>query len=209
MSPSSDAQHGEAVAVGHVANDKRFYRGVDEVTLATTRTLLAAPMRTEGPSIGVEVMNPAPGRSGREDVEFLDVVASDIVVAYAKAELHDRLRAAAGTLRRLARVAGMVLTVAGVLDVTAAPRESAHSRGRFAGHPLSGENSIRKPGQNASFIGRHASCLRGHFALEARRESPGVARDRAGIVGTRPRSRAGSGRSRGGCSNRPGMRQPR
>jgi GAF domain-containing protein len=111
-------QHGEAVAVDDVANDPRFYRGVDAVTGATTRTLLAAPMRTEGPCIGVvEVMNPAPGRSGREDVEFLDAVASDIAVAYAKAELHDRLRAEARTFRNLARVAGMVLTAAGVLMV--------------------------------------------------------------------------------------------
>jgi len=111
-------QHGEAVAVDDVANDARFYRGVDEVTGATTRTLLAAPMRTEGASIGVvEVMNPAPGRAGREDVEFLDAVASDIAVAYAKAELHDRLRAEAGTLRSLARVAGGILTGAGVLMV--------------------------------------------------------------------------------------------
>jgi GAF domain-containing protein len=75
-------------------------------------------MRTEGASIGVvEVMNPAPERSGREDVEFLDTVASDIAVAYAKAELHDRLRAEAGTLRSLARVAGVILTGAGVLMV--------------------------------------------------------------------------------------------
>src|SRR5262249_39214800 len=72
-------------------------------------------------SIGVvEVMNPAPGRSGPEDVEFLDAVASDIAVAYAKAELHDRLRAEARTLRSLARVAGMVLIAAGVLMVGAA-----------------------------------------------------------------------------------------
>jgi sigma-B regulation protein RsbU (phosphoserine phosphatase) len=111
-------EHGEAVAVDDVATDPRFYRGVDETTGATTRTLLAAPMRTEGPSIGVvEVINPAPGRAGHEDVEFLDAVANDIAVAYAKAELHDRLRQEAATLRSLARLAGMVLTAAGVLMV--------------------------------------------------------------------------------------------
>jgi sigma-B regulation protein RsbU (phosphoserine phosphatase) len=111
-------EHGEAVAVDDVANDPRFYCGVDEMTGATTRTLLAAPMRTEGPSIGVvEVMNPAPGRAGRDDLEFLDAVASDIAVAYAKAELHDRLRGEAATLRSLARLAGMALTAAGLLVV--------------------------------------------------------------------------------------------
>jgi GAF domain-containing protein len=98
-------KHGKAVAVDDCANDPRFYRGVDHATGATTRTLFAAPMRTDGPSIGViEVMNPGPGHSGPDDVEFLDAVASDIAVAYAKAELHDRLREEAATLRRLAQL---------------------------------------------------------------------------------------------------------
>ena len=109
-------KHGKAVAVDDVANDPRFYRGVDDTTGATTRALLAAPMRTGGPSIGVvEVMNPGPGHSGPDDVEFLDAVASDIAVAYAKAELHDRLREEAATLRRVAQLAGIVLMAAGVL----------------------------------------------------------------------------------------------
>ena len=109
-------KHGKAVAVDDCANDPRFYRGVDQATGATTRTLLAAPLRTDGPSIGViEVMNPGLGHSGPDDVEFLDAVASDIAVAYAKAELHDRLREEAAMLRRLAQLAGIVLIVAGVL----------------------------------------------------------------------------------------------
>lgn len=107
---------GEAVAVPDVANDPRFYRGVDKATGATTQTLLAAPLRTEGPSIGVvEVMNPAAGQIAGEDLEFLDAVASDIAVAYAKAELHARMREEAATLRRLTRVVGVSLVVAGVL----------------------------------------------------------------------------------------------
>ena len=108
-------QHGEAVVVEDVGNDPRFYRGIDEATGATTRTLLAAPLRTEGASIGViEVMNPSLERFGSADLEFLDAVASDIAVAYAKAELHDRLREEAATLRMLARLIGGVLLVAGI-----------------------------------------------------------------------------------------------
>lgn len=109
-------QHGEALAVDDVAADPRHYRGVDEHTGATTRSLLVAPMRTEGPSIGVvEVMNPAAGRTGPEDVEFLDAIASDIAVAYAKAALHERLRQEAATLRSLVRLIGLVLLVLGVV----------------------------------------------------------------------------------------------
>jgi len=109
-------QHNEAIAVEDVARDARFYAGVDQATGATTRSLLAAPMRTEGPSIGVvEVMNPAPGRSGPEDVEFLDAVASDIATAYAKAALHERLRQEAATLRSLARLVGIALVVVGAV----------------------------------------------------------------------------------------------
>jgi GAF domain-containing protein len=114
-------QHGEAVAVDDAANDPRFYRGVDQATGAVTRTLLAAPMRTAGPSIGVvEVMNPAPDRSGPDDVEFLDAVASEIAVAYAKAELLARLRDEAAAARRLAQLAGAVLLVLGVLAAAGA-----------------------------------------------------------------------------------------
>src|SRR5262249_46995274 len=115
-------EHGKAVAVDDCANDPRVYRGLDHATRATTPTLLAAPMRTDGPSIGViEVMNPGPGHSGPDDVEFLDAVASDIAVAYAKAELHDRLREEAAMLRRLAQLAGIVLIVAGVLVGAGSP----------------------------------------------------------------------------------------
>jgi GAF domain-containing protein len=114
-------QHGEALAVEDVGNDPRFYRGIDEATGATTRTLLAAPLRTEGASIGViEVMNPAPERIGSADIEFLDAVASDIAVAYAKAELHDRLREEAATLRFLTRLMGAVLLVGGIAVAAAA-----------------------------------------------------------------------------------------
>jgi GAF domain-containing protein len=109
-------EHGEALAVDDIAKDARFYPGVDRATGATTRSLMAAPMRTEGPSIGVvEVMNPAPGRSGPEDLEFLDANACDIAVAYAKAELHQRMRQEAATLRSLARLVGVALVVLGAL----------------------------------------------------------------------------------------------
>jgi GAF domain-containing protein len=108
--------NGQAVIVPDVANDPRFYRGVDKATGATTQMLLAAPLRTEGPCIGVvEIMNPAAGHIGNEDLEFLDAVASDIAVAYAKAELHDRMREEAATLRRLTRLVGIALIVLGLL----------------------------------------------------------------------------------------------
>lgn len=108
--------HGEAIIVPDVGKDPRFYRGVDKATGATTQTLLAAPLRTGGPCMGVvEVMNPSAAQAGGEDLEFLDAVASDIAVAYAKAELHDRMREEAATLRRLARLVGIALAVAGVL----------------------------------------------------------------------------------------------
>jgi GAF domain-containing protein len=114
-------QHGEALVVEDVANDPRFYRGIDKATGATTRALLAAPLRTEGASIGViEVMNPAPEHVGSADIEFLDAVASDIAVAYAKAELHDRLREEAATLRFLTRLVGAVLLAAGIAVAGAA-----------------------------------------------------------------------------------------
>jgi GAF domain-containing protein len=111
--------HGQAIAIADAQNDPRFYKGVDDVTGSTTRSLLAAPLRTSTGTIGVvEVVNPSD--VGEGDVAFLEALGSDIAVAYERAAVSAALRAEAAGLRRLAQLGGAALGVLGLGCVLAA-----------------------------------------------------------------------------------------
>lgn len=114
--------HDEAALVADTARDARFYDAVDRKTAMHTRSLLCAPLRTRAGNIGViEVVNPGEGRLGRNDLDFLDALASEIGVAYEKAELYRELEHEVVDLRRFCRVAGVGLAVlGGLLGVGAA-----------------------------------------------------------------------------------------
>ncbi len=114
--------HDEAALVADTAQDPRFYPDVDRRTTMHTRALLCAPLRTRSGNIGViEVVNPDEGRLGRNDLDFLDALASEIGVAYEKAALYRELEREVIDLRRFCRVAGSALAVLGVvLGVAAA-----------------------------------------------------------------------------------------
>ncbi len=113
--------HDRAELVADTANDERFYRGVDQQTHMTTRSLLCAPLRTRTGNIGVmEVVNPAPRFLTPADLEFLEAVAADVAVACEKAQLYERLRDEALGLRQVCRVAGLTLAVAGGVLVAGA-----------------------------------------------------------------------------------------
>ena len=72
-----------------------------------TRALLCAPLRTRSGNIGViEVVNPGEGRLGRNDLDFLDALASEIGVAYEKAALYSELEREVVDLRRFCACAG-------------------------------------------------------------------------------------------------------
>jgi GAF domain-containing protein len=106
----------EGASVADVATDTRFYEGVDRRTAMHTRSLLCAPLRTREGNIGViEVVNPAADRLGPGDLEFLDILASVIGVAYEKAALYNEVEREALDLRRFCRMAGWGLTVLAVL----------------------------------------------------------------------------------------------
>jgi GAF domain-containing protein len=114
-------RQGEAVLVDDVARDPRFYAGVDDATGVATRTVLAAPLRTPSGMIGVvEVLNPPPDAVSADDVKFLDAFASDIALAYEKAELQAKLRREIITLRQVARVAGVAALAIGLLSASSA-----------------------------------------------------------------------------------------
>ena len=108
--------HDEAALVADTAQDERFYDAVDRKTAMHTRSLLCAPLRTRAGNIGViEVVNPGEGRLGRNDLDFLDALASEIGVAYEKAELYRELELEVVDLRRFCRLAGVGLAIVGGL----------------------------------------------------------------------------------------------
>jgi GAF domain-containing protein len=114
--------HDEAALVADTAKDERFYDAVDRKTAMHTRALLCAPLRTRSGNIGViEVVNPGEGRLGRNDLDFLDALASEIGVAYEKAALYRELEREVIDLRRFCRAAGWGLSLlAVVLGIAAA-----------------------------------------------------------------------------------------
>ena len=109
--------HSESLFVGDVSQDPRFYKGVDEMTHMTTRTLLCAPLRTRGGNLGViEVVNPTPAPRLRI-WNFSKQIVNDIAVAYEDAAVQASAREVVG-LRQAVRVepVGGLLTI-GVLFI--------------------------------------------------------------------------------------------
>ena len=108
--------HEQATAVNDVANDPRFYGGVDQQTNITTRAVLCAPLRGRAGNIGViEVINPTSGAFADDDVEFLEALADDIAVAHEKAQLYETLHHEIIGLRQAGRYLGTALIVLGLL----------------------------------------------------------------------------------------------
>ena len=108
--------HDEGALVADTSQDARFYDAVDRRTAMHTRSLLCAPLRNRAGNIGViEVVNPGAGHLDHDDLEFLDILASEIGVAYEKAELYRQLEREVVDLRRFCRGAGLALALLGVL----------------------------------------------------------------------------------------------
>ena len=144
---------GEPILVNDAQSDPRFYAGVDHKTGATTRSLLAAPLRSARGAVGViEVVNPSVSPLGADDLAFLNALASDVAVAYEKARLYASLGEEVAIMRGLARFVGAALigvggllagaTIFGTLG-RALPLNSALSRpGLYGGLVVMGLGAV-------------------------------------------------------------------
>jgi GAF domain-containing protein len=111
--------NGQSVVIEDAQSDPRFYPGVDKTTGTTTKSLLAAPLRTSGGALGViEVINPR--TVGEGDIAFLEALGSDVAVAHERAAFSAALREEANGLRHLARLGGIGLVALGTGFVLAA-----------------------------------------------------------------------------------------
>src|SRR5262245_56380000 len=94
--------HGKAVRVDDTTADARFYGGVDALSGAMTRSVLAAPLASERGTIGVlQVVNRIDGGAfSDDDLAFLEALAGSVAVAVENARLLAETRAQLEALRR-------------------------------------------------------------------------------------------------------------
>jgi GAF domain-containing protein len=106
----------QSALVPDTSRDPRFTDTVDRQSQMRTRALLCSPLRTRDGNVGVlEVVNPAAEHLQTTDLEFLDILASEIGVAYEKAALYRELEREVIDLRAFCRAGGLALAGLGVL----------------------------------------------------------------------------------------------
>lgn len=100
------AATGQPTLVEDAYTDTRFYRGVDDATGYRTRQILCVPIKNRrGEVQGVlELLNKRTGPFTPGDEEILSLLASQVGVALANAQLYDGLRTNLDRLSRLMRI---------------------------------------------------------------------------------------------------------
>jgi signal transduction histidine kinase len=84
---------GRAVLVSDVAKDRRWFKGVDQVSGYQTRSLLCVPLRVKGQVIGaLEVLNKRDGPFTDDDLRLVSSLSDLAAQAIENARLHDEIR---------------------------------------------------------------------------------------------------------------------
>jgi len=84
---------GRAVLVSDVARDRRWFKGVDQVSGYQTRSLLCVPLRVKGQVIGaLEVLNKRDGPFTDDDLRLVSSLGDLAAQAIENARLHDEIR---------------------------------------------------------------------------------------------------------------------
>jgi len=101
---------GKSILITDAYADPRFYRGVDEVTGYRTQQILCVPIKNRrGEILGVlELLNKRTGDFTPEDEEVLSLLAAQIGIAMANAQLYDGLRTSLDRLSRLMKIGAAI-----------------------------------------------------------------------------------------------------
>ncbi|GAB4304541.1 MAG: HD domain-containing protein [Desulfuromonadia bacterium] len=85
--------HSEGLIITDPDNDPRFFRGADQKSSFRTRSLLVAPLRIKGRTIGVlEAINKIEGDFDGRDLDILTCLANQVAPAIENAALYAELR---------------------------------------------------------------------------------------------------------------------
>ena len=101
---------GKSILITDAYADPRFYRGVDELTGYHTQQILCVPIKNRrGEILGVlELLNKRTGDFTPEDEEVLSLLAVQIGIAMANAQLYDGLRTSLDRLSRLMKIGAAI-----------------------------------------------------------------------------------------------------
>jgi PAS domain S-box-containing protein len=114
------AREAQSQLISNIAEDPRFYRGVDEKTGMQTQTLIAVPLIAAEEVIGViEVVNKISGVFDQDDVRLLESMAGTAAVSIANARLFDESQRRVielGTLLNASAAASSTLQFSNVLE---------------------------------------------------------------------------------------------
>lgn len=104
------AATGRSIIVDDAYSDARFYRAVDEATGYRTRQILCVPIKNRrGDVLGaLELLNKRTGTFTPQDEEVLSLLASQMGIALANAQLYDGLRTNLDRLSRLMKVGAAI-----------------------------------------------------------------------------------------------------
>ncbi|MGB9822898.1 HD domain-containing phosphohydrolase [Thermodesulfovibrio sp.] len=87
------AQKKQAVIINDVQNDPRFFRGGDEKSGFTTKTMICLPVMIKEKLLGViQAINKKNGFFNEYDLELLKALSSQVAVAIENARLYDELK---------------------------------------------------------------------------------------------------------------------
>jgi len=113
---------GESLNVSDTRDDERYFTGVDEQTDLPLRSVLSAPLRVKGSTIGViQVVDAAVDRFGPTDLALLEPLAATAAIAVENARLFQAERERSA---QLAAVAGVSEQVTSILDLDDLLRET-------------------------------------------------------------------------------------
>jgi signal transduction histidine kinase len=101
---------GKTILLVDAYADPRFYREVDDLTGYHTKQILCVPIKNRrGETLGVlELLNKRTGAFSAEDEDALSLLASQIGIALANAQLYDGLRTSLDRLSRLMKIGAAI-----------------------------------------------------------------------------------------------------
>jgi GAF domain-containing protein len=113
------AATGQSIVVHDAYADARFYRAIDEATGYRTRQILCVPIKTRrGDVLGaLELLNKGTGQFTPEDEEVLLLLATQLGVSLANAQLYAGLRTNLDRVSRLMKVGAAFSSATSVVAV--------------------------------------------------------------------------------------------